>query len=140
MTGIAALFLPFAYHHSPARAVFTKDLWRIALPLAILTLLMAECLSAQIPRAELAAGLTRQEVRDALGEPDEKLEFVMPDGPFFGPQEALSGLVPSGSLVEEWRYELNADVRYVWFYGDTAAGGGGRRLIATTTVPKDAVY
>ena len=64
----------------------------------------------------------------------------MPDGAFFGPQETLSGLVPAGSLIEEWRYELNDEVRYVWFYGDLAAGKDARRLIATTTVPKDAIY
>ncbi len=108
--------------------------------LAISTLLTAGCLRSHNPQVELEAGLTHQEVRGVLGEPDEIKEFVMPEGAFFGPQEALSGLVPAGSLVEEWRYDLNGEVRYVWFYGVTAAERDGRRVIATTTVPKDAVY
>ena len=108
--------------------------------LAISTMLIAGCLRAQSPQVELEVGFTHQEVRDALGEPDETQEFVVPDGPFFGPQETLSGLVPAGSLVEEWRYELNDEVRYVWFYGDPAAGKDARKLIATTIVPRDAIY
>ncbi len=32
MTGIAGLFLPFAFDYSPVCAAFDKDLWRVALP------------------------------------------------------------------------------------------------------------
>lgn len=120
--------------HSP------KQLTRAIHLLASAALLMAGCSRPQTPPVEVEAGLTLEEVRDALGEPDEIQEFVMPDGPFFGPQEALSGLVPAGSLIEEWRYELDDEVRFVWFYEDPASGQEGRRLVATIIVPKDAIY
>ena len=108
--------------------------------LVLSALLMTGCLRAQHSQVELKAGLTHQEVRRVLGQPDEIQEFVMPNGAFFGPQEALSGLVPTGSLVEEWRYKLNDEVIYVWFYGDSSQGKDAWRLIATTIVPKDAIY
>jgi hypothetical protein len=108
--------------------------------LKISTLLVAGCLWVRSSQVEITTGLTPGEVRDALGAPIDTREFVMPDGTFFGPQEALSGLVPAGGLVEEWRYESNDEVRYFWFYGDPEAGREGRRLVATATVPKDAVY
>jgi hypothetical protein len=108
--------------------------------LVISTLLMAGCSRDQNPQVELKAGFTHQEVRRALGEPDEIQEFVMPNGAFFGPQEALSGLVLAGRPVEEWRYKLKDEVMYVWFYGDSTQGKDAWRLIATTIVPKDAIY
>jgi hypothetical protein len=89
---------------------------------------------------ELKAGFTHQEVEHALGQPDEMGEFTMPDGGFFGPQEALSGLVPAGSQVEEWRYKLGDEVTYVWFYGDSTVTKDIWRVIATATLPADAVY
>jgi len=64
----------------------------------------------------------------------------MPYGGFFGPQEALSGLVPAGSFIEEWRYDMKDEATYVWFYADTATGTDVRRVIATAIVPKDAIY
>ena len=123
------------------KARYPKKYLFLAHWLAIATMLIAGCARSQSPPVELEVGFTHQEVRDTLGEPDETQEFVMPDGPFFGPQEALSGLVPAGSLVEEWRYDLDDEkVRCVWFYGDSAAGREAGRMIATSIVPKDAVY
>ena len=106
----------------------------------ISALLITGCLGTQNPSVELKAGQTPQEVEAALGQPDEVNDFVMPDGPFFGPQEALSGLVSAGSVVEERQYKVNDDVIYVWFYGDSTAEKNSWRLIATATVSKDAVY
>ena len=106
----------------------------------ILTLLILGCSRTQSPKTELQVGFTHEEVRQALGQPDETREFVMPDGPFFGPQEKLSGLVPAKSTVEEWRYKVNDDVIYVWFYGDSSAGKNAWRMIATARVPKDAIF
>jgi len=121
-------------------SAYPKKLTLLAHLLALSALLVAGCQGNQNALVEPEVGLTRQEVKDALGEPDATQEFVMPDGSFFGPQEKLDGLVPAGSTVEEWRYELGDDVMYVWFYGDSGAGSDGSKVIATAIVPKDAVY
>lgn len=108
---------------------------------ALLMTLIAACTGLPAKPVEPEAGTTPQEVRDALGEPDETQEFVMPDGRFFGPQERLIGLVPAGDVVEEWRYHLAGDeVMYVWFYASSTFGEADLLVVATATLPKDAVY
>ena len=41
MTGIAGVFLPFAYDYSPVRAAFDEELWRLALPFYLSPLALA---------------------------------------------------------------------------------------------------
>lgn len=108
--------------------------------LAVLALLIAGCAKLPVAHVEPEVGLTHQQVRAALGEPDEREEFMMPQGPLFGPQEKLSGVVPAGGVVEEWRYEHDGQVIYVWFHARRGAGQEVRKVIATATYPKGAVY
>ena len=107
--------------------------------LAIL-ILLTSCLKTQNPELKLKTGLSQDEVRHLLGQPNEMRDFVMPDGAFFGPQEILSGVIPAGGLVEEWRYIEDDEVMYLWFYSATKEGKDKMKLISTSTVPKDAIY
>ena len=107
--------------------------------LAIL-ILLTSCLKTQNPELKLKTGLSQDEVRHLLGQPNEMRDFVMPDGAFFGPQEILSGVIPTGGLVEEWRYNVDDEVMYLWFYSATKEGKDKMKLISTATVPKDAIY
>ena len=107
--------------------------------LAIL-ILLTSCLKTQNPELKLKTGLSQDEVRHLLGQPNEMRDFVMPDGAFFGPQEILSGVIPAGGLVEEWRYNVDDEVMYLWFYSATKEGKDKMKLISTATVPKDAIY
>jgi hypothetical protein len=67
-------------------------------------------------------------------------EFSLPDEPFFGPQESLTGLIPAGSIVDEWRYLENGQVQYVWFSGDTPENRNEWRVIALASYPEGAVF
>ena len=79
---------------------------------------IAGCSSFSLPPSEIEQGSTRDEVIAVLGEPDQIQDFILPDVPFFGPQEGLANLVLPGTVIEEWVYEIGDDVVYVWFSGD----------------------
>lgn len=90
--------------------------------------------------AELEAGQTRAQVRSEAGEPDTIRDLTLPDEPFWGPQEGLATILRAGTLVEEWQYEVDDDILYVWF-----AGGGGveRRewtVVDVAAYPADANF
>lgn len=102
--------------------------------------MLSGCSGRVINQTEIKAGLSRTEVTRILGDPDQVNEFILPDGPFFGPQEGLTGLVPPGQLVEEWVYHTNGEVRYVWFWGEDGQDSADWSVILTSVYPKDAVY
>jgi hypothetical protein len=66
-----------------------STLAEILLILAIL----AGCAPMSISPSEIAQGSSKEDVIALFGEPDRTQEFVIPDEPFFGPQENLITLV-----------------------------------------------
>jgi hypothetical protein len=89
---------------------------------------------------EIVEGSTKGDVIAALGEPDRTQDFVLPDVPFFGPQESLANLVPAGTVIEEWVYEIGDEVLYVWFTGELDESRENWLVLDTARHPKDAVY
>ncbi len=107
----------------------------------ILTLfIIAGCSPAPLPPPEIEAGSTKGEVLALLGDPDQSQEFIIPDQPFFGPQESLVNLAPAGTVIEEWVYELGEDFLYIWFTGEGDDSGEDWLVLDTAKHPKDAVY
>ena len=102
--------------------------------------IIAGCSPSTLSPAEIEAGSTKGEVIALLGDPDQTQEFVLPDEPFFGPQESLVNLVPAGTVIEEWVYELGEDVLYIWFTGEGDDSGEDWLVLDTAKHPKDAVY
>ncbi len=102
---------------SRPRQVSKQRLWRLLLALiALFTAIeTVGCFGSASQSGQIQKGDSRVEVRTKLGEPDERQEFVMPDAPFFGPQEGLSSLLRPGTVVEEWLYGRDGEVLYVWF-------------------------
>jgi len=92
------------------------------------------------PPQGVQLGMPRNLVLNELGGADEVSDFVMPEDGFFGPQEALSGLIEPGASVEQWVYYQDDEVTYAWFSGPPGSDRGGWTLVAWTTVPLDAVY
>lgn len=116
----------------------TKTLIRAGLiPLAIG---FSSCTSSPIPPSELGPGLSKDEVLESLGEPDQIQDFVLPEGPFFGPQEGLINLLPAGTVVEEWVYGIGDEVTFVWFSGTNGDVREDWRVIDVGTFPKGAVF
>jgi hypothetical protein len=70
-----------------------------------------------IARHEVAAGMTRDELRASIGEPDSRMELRLPDG----------------SAAEQWSY---VTYRYLPTYAvDTDAAGKSRRVVSYRRLP-----
>ena len=100
---------------------------------------MAAGCSGNAPR-QIEIGQTRDAVIVAVGEPDEITEFIIPEVPFFGPQESLASRLAAGTLVEEWHYVSEEEITYVWVAGDSGQAREDWEVIDTVTAPADAVY
>lgn len=125
-------------HNLPRHA----DGWliRVILLSALATSMLFACSGRKNDQREIEPGFSKEEVTRILGDPDQMNEFIMPDGPFFGPQEGLTGLVPAGHQVEEWVYFVDGDARYVWFWGEPDQERDAWRVVLTSIYPKDTVY
>ena len=89
---------------------------------------------------EIKAGLSRHEVREVLGEPDQIKPFILPETPFFGPGEHLANILPPGSEVEEWLYPIEGEILYVWFSGPLGSAKESWTVLETAVYPEGAVY
>ena len=94
---------------------------------------------SKIP-TEIEQGSTKEDVIALYGKPDRTQEFILPEVPFFGPQESLINLVPSGTLIEEWVYEIGDEELYIWFTGDLDEARENWQVLDLGRFPKGAVY
>lgn len=107
--------------------------------LALLLLALAGCRSAEPDFDRVSPGNSRAQVRELAGEPDRIRMDILPEGAFFGPQEALTPLLAPGAPYEEWVY-LQEDIEiYVWFSG-SPADPDGWLVVHTASSPVGAVY
>ena len=106
----------------------------------IFSVVLVGCSIISQPTPEIVEGLTKDEVIALLGEPDQTQEFILPSEPFFGPQEGLVNLVPAGTVIEEWAYEIGEQVLYIWFTGQPDESHEDWLVLDTAKHPKDAVY
>ncbi|MEJ2560523.1 MAG: hypothetical protein P8186_30730 [Anaerolineae bacterium] len=106
----------------------------------ILVVLLVGCSPTSLPPSEVGKGSSKEDVIASLGEPDQTQDFILPDEPFFGPQESLVNLVPAGTVIEEWVYEIGDEVLYVWFTGEDDDLREDWLVLVTARYPKDAVY
>ena len=108
--------------------------------LLLVAVMLIGCSQTQLSTAEIETGSSKDEVLALLGEPDQNQDFILPDVPFFGPQEGLANLLPAGTLVEEWVYEVEDDLVYVWFTGKGQDSRQDWFVLNTARYPKDAIY
>ena len=108
--------------------------------LFLVAALVSSCSLNPQPPTKIEKGLSRDEVIVALGEPDQIQDFVLPDQPFFGPQEGLINIVPPGTTVEEWVYETSEEVLLVWFAGEPGEKREDWKVIETGRYPAGAVF
>jgi len=98
------------------------------------------CSPASTPPSEITQGSSKEDVLALYGEPDRTQEFVIPDKPFFGPQEGLIDLVPPGTVIEEWVYEIGDEELYIWFTGNGDEPREDWLVLDLGRYPKGAVY
>ncbi len=85
-------------------------------------------------------GSSHEELRTLAGNPERVQEFKLPETPFSGPQESLTGLVPAGTLVEEWVYVIDKEELYVWFAGQEDQSKDEWQVVTSARYPVGAVY
>ncbi|MGD9091295.1 MAG: hypothetical protein PVF74_00495 [Anaerolineales bacterium] len=102
--------------------------------------LLLGCYPTSPSLTEIGAGTSKVKVLATFGEPDQVQDFVLPDHPFFGPQEGLANLVPPGTVIEEWVYEIGDEVTYVWYTGQADEPREDWRVLATARHPIGAVF
>ena len=108
--------------------------------LFLITVVLVGCSPTSNLPPEVGKVSSKAEVIALLGEPDQTQDLKLPNEPFFGPQESLINLVPAGTVVEEWVYEIGDDVLYVWFKGEVDQLREDWLVLDTARYPKDAVY
>ena len=116
---------------------FHSNIFRIGV--LFLMVFLLGCSPASTPPSEITPGSSKEDVTAVYGEPDRTQEFTIPDEPFFGPQEGLIDLVPPGTVVEEWVYEIGEEELYIWFTGDDDARENWL-VLDLGRYPKGAVY
>ncbi len=90
--------------------------------------------------AGVHAGMSRAQVREQLGEPHGVQLGKLPEGPFFGPSEALLRVLKRGAPFERWQYADAETIYLVWFGGTTQQAQDKWKVIATHSYPKGAVF
>jgi hypothetical protein len=90
--------------------------------------------------ATISLGDSPENVLSLMGEPTRTRDFPLPEVPFFGPQESLTGLIPAGTLVKEWVYVQGDEELYVWFRCDKGDLEGECSLVKSACYPVGAVY
>ena len=85
-------------------------------------------------------GMAQAEVRTLLGAPGAQKLDILPEGPFFGPQEGIdpASLNPRGEY-DQWQYEDGDTIYLVWF-GDPALPQESWPVIGAASYPKGAVF
>jgi hypothetical protein len=115
---------------------------RSAIRLSLLCLLLAGlasgCAAQRGNPGDILPGMSRADVTNLLGRPDAVNAGTLPEGPFFGPQESLTAVLPPGADYEEWIYPVGEDDCYVWFAGEGARENW--RVVLTAAYPRDAVF
>ena len=106
----------------------------------LLMAFLVGCSPASTLPSEIIQGSSKDDVIALYGEPDRTQEFILPEVPFFGPQESLINLVPSGTLIEEWVYEIGYEELYIWFIGDSDEAREDWLVLDLGRYPKGAVY
>jgi len=108
--------------------------------LIMLTVLSVGCHTDIGKTVRIQKGSSRIEVQTLLGEPHKTQELVLPIVPFHGPQESLTGIVPAGTLVEEWVYVIDKEELYVWFAGQEDQSKDEWQVVTSARYPVGAVY
>lgn len=122
--------------------IFDRDfrLPSIFISIFLVTAFLVACSPAATSPAKITQGSSKEDVIALYGEPDRTQEFIIPDEPFFGPQEGLANLVPPGTMIEEWVYEIGDEELYIWFTGDNSETREDWLVLDLGKYPKGAVY
>lgn len=112
---------------------------RASLIIALAVLCLHGCQPAARDFDRIGPGQSRSQVKELLGEPDRIRSDTLPQGAFFGPQEALTSQLAAGDPYEEWVYLEGETEFYVWFAGG-AEDPESWQVVTTARASSGAVY
>jgi hypothetical protein len=113
--------------------------FKIIVPL----LLLLACASSRIFVQDFAgvkSGMSREQVRSILGEPEHLTRAVLPQSPFFGPQEALVHFLKPGASYEEWQYTDGETIYLIWFGSKQEEPQESWTVVTKFSYPKGVVF
>lgn len=85
-------------------------------------------------------GMSRIEVRNIMGKPDQISVSMLPLSPFSGPQEALLQYIQPGDAFEEWRYITDSKIYLVWFASTEIKPRNSWTVLSKTGYPVGTVF
>ncbi|HDL20503.1 MAG TPA: hypothetical protein ENH30_04405 [Nitrospirae bacterium] len=88
----------------------------------------------------MKSGMSREQVRSILRNPDLSTVAVLPKSPFFGPQESLVHFLKPGTSFEEWQYTDGGTIYLVWFCGAKEEPRESWRVVTKFSYPKGVVF
>ena len=105
-------------------------------------ILVVACVSRSfdVRFAEVQPGYSRARVLDALGSPLSKAQDRLPKPPFWGPIEALDGVIEPGASFESWLYRHDRQDYVVFFSGRPKVPKDQWSVIGKTKYPTGAVF
>lgn len=99
----------------------------------LLCIIAARC--SGVPQHEqIATGQSMREIRSLLGEPDSIDTSIKIDQPIWGPEESFWDVIPAGTSLERWRYDLRDGTLNLYFVD------GSDTLGYKAFAPKGVVY
>ncbi len=84
--------------------------------------------------------MSRQDIEYILGEPEKVIHEIVPEQPFYGPQEILISVLKPSDPYEEWIYTDNEKIYLVWFGSSSDESKDKWKVVATFSYPKDVVF
>ena len=106
-------------------------------------LLLLACASSPILAQDFArvkSGMSREQVRSILGNPELSMVAALPRPPFFGPQESLVQYLKPGTSYEEWQYSDEENIYLVWFGGTVDELQETWTVVSKFSYPKGVVF
>lgn len=105
-----------------------------AATLLALAVVLVSCTETQDTSQVVQVAQTKQEVRQALGEPYEIKIIKKRAGPIWGPEEDFWDKIPNGTRLEAWRYRSEAGQLNLYFVA------GQDRVAFRAFAPSGVVY
>ena len=127
---IPLLLLLFAYFWNPRE----KEIKEPASPRQI-----HHVTPVQKSRPKITRGLSKEEVIRLYGKPNLAQMITLRLEPSFSPRNKLNKFVPFGTFIEEWVYEIDETVLFIWFSGDLNAPRENWLVLDTGILPKSAM-
>ena len=115
---------------------------KIIMPVFVVSLCLA-CVSTRTLAqnfSSIQTGMSRQNVKSIMGKPERADVGVVPQPPFFGPQEALLGVLKPGASFEEWQYTDAENIYLIWFGSINDEPQDNWRVVTKFGYPKGAVF